>query len=101
MCTSATVESDRSRYCPFEGNDATCWRNNRLAFFMTLTQLRCIIAIADADLNITAAAVMIHQTQSATSNQLKQLEDELGFPVFDRHGRRLVSVTSAGRAVMD
>jgi DNA-binding MarR family transcriptional regulator len=46
---------------------------------MTLTQLRYIVAIADAGLNITLAADNVHATQSGISKQLKQLEGELGF----------------------
>ena len=50
---------------------------------MTLTQLRYLVAIADADLNITLAAARVHATQPGLSKQLKQLEDELGFLHFD------------------
>lgn len=46
---------------------------------MTLTQLRYLVAIADAELNITLAAARVHATQPGLSKQLKQLEDELGF----------------------
>src|SRR5690349_5240210 len=45
---------------------------------MTLVQLRCLVAIADAGLNITLAAERVHATQPGLSKQLKQLEDELG-----------------------
>lgn len=38
---------------------------------MTLTQLRYLVAIADADLNITLAAARIHATQPGLSKQLK------------------------------
>lgn len=31
---------------------------------MTLTQLRSIVAIMDVGMNMTLAAIMIHQTQS-------------------------------------
>ena len=64
---------------------------------MTLTQLRYLVAIADADLNITLAAARVHATQPGLSKQLKQLEDELGFLLFVRKGRSLESVTPAGQ----
>ncbi|MFT4257164.1 MAG: LysR family transcriptional regulator [Pseudoxanthomonas sp.] len=67
---------------------------------MTLTQLRYLIAIADADLNITLAAARVHATQPGLSKQLKQLEDELGFLLFVRKGRSLESVTPAGGEVI-
>lgn len=67
---------------------------------MTLTQLRYIVAIADNGLNITQAAGRLHTTQSTISKQLKQLENELGFPVFERNGKQLQAVTSAGQQVL-
>ena len=68
---------------------------------MTLTQLRYLVAIADADLNITLAAARVHATQPGLSKQLKQLEDELGFLLFVRKGRSLESVTPAGQEVIE
>lgn len=67
---------------------------------MTLTQLRYLVAIADADLNITLAATRVHATQPGLSKQLKQLEDELGFLLFVRKGRSLDAVTPAGQEVI-
>lgn len=68
---------------------------------MTLTQLRYLVAIADAELNITLAAARVHATQPGLSKQLKQLEDELGFLLFVRKGRSLESVTPAGIEVIE
>ncbi len=67
---------------------------------MTLTQLRYLVAIADAGLNITLAAEHVHATQPGLSKQLKQLEDELGFQVFLRKGRSLISITTPGVEVI-
>lgn len=67
---------------------------------MTLTQLRYIVAIADAGLNITLAADRVHATQPGLSRQLKQLEDELGFQFFLRKGKSLESITGAGAQVI-
>ncbi len=67
---------------------------------MTLTQLRYIVAIADAGLNITLAAERMHATQPGLSKQLKQLEGELGFQMFVRKGKSLDSVTAAGDQVI-
>jgi DNA-binding transcriptional LysR family regulator len=71
------------------------------ADLMTLTQLRYIVAIADAGLNITLAADNVHATQSGISKQLKQLEGELGFQVFTRRGKSLDAVTPAGAQVLE
>jgi len=68
---------------------------------MTLTQLRYLIAIGDADLNITTAAKRVHATQPGVSKQLKQLEDELGFQLFSRKGKALHAITPAGKQVME
>ncbi len=68
---------------------------------MTLTQLRYLIAIADANLNITLAATRVHATQPGLSKQLKHLEDELGFLLFVRKGRSLETVTPAGAVVIE
>ena len=68
---------------------------------MTLVQLRCLLAIVDAGLNITLAAEHIHATQPALSKQLKQLEDELGFALFARRGKSLDALTAAGTQVVE
>ena len=67
---------------------------------MTLIQLRYLVAIADAGLNITLAAERVYATQPGLSKQLKQLEDELGFQVFLRKGRSLESITVPGKEVI-
>jgi len=67
---------------------------------MTLTQLRYLVAIADANLNITLAATRVHATQPGLSKQLRQLEDELGCLLFVRKGRSLEAVTPAGMAII-
>jgi LysR family cys regulon transcriptional activator len=67
---------------------------------VTLTQLRYLVAIADCDLNVTAAAGRVHATQSGVSKQIKKLEEELGYPVFVRIGKSLDHVTEPGAAVI-
>jgi len=68
---------------------------------MTLTQLRYLIAIADSGLNITVAAERVHATQPGLSKQLKQLEEELGFQLFNRKGKSLDAITHAGSQVLE
>jgi LysR family cys regulon transcriptional activator len=68
---------------------------------MKLQQLRYLSAIAENDLNITAAAEKLHTSQPGVSKQLKQLEDELGFAIFVREGRTLTKVTPAGVKVIE
>ena len=68
---------------------------------MKLIQLRYLVAVAENDLNITQAARVLHAAQPGVSKQLKQLEDELGFRLFERKGRALVRPTDAGAKVID
>jgi LysR family transcriptional regulator, cys regulon transcriptional activator len=68
---------------------------------MKLTKLRYLAAVVQNDLNITTAARKLHTSQPGVSKQLKLLEDELGFPLFEREGRNFVGVTPAGQSVVD
>ena len=68
---------------------------------MKLQQLRFLATVAQSDLNITSAAAKLYTTQPAVSKQLRQLEDELGFKIFVRHGRALSKVTVPGERVIE
>jgi LysR family cyn operon transcriptional activator len=61
---------------------------------MELRHLRYFDAVAET-LNFTRAAQRLHVTQSTLSHQVKQLEEELGTPLFDRSGKH-VRMTEAG-----
>lgn len=67
---------------------------------MNLMDLQYLLAIVDADLNISAAAQRVHGSQPNLSRHLKQLEDELGFPLFTRRGRSLTGISPGGREVI-
>lgn len=49
--------------------------------------------------NLRAAAERLHLTHSAVSQQIRSLETQLGFPLFERHGRRL-SLNAAGQTLL-
>ena len=68
---------------------------------MKLIQLRYLVAVSENDLNITQAARVLHAAQPGVSKQLKLLEDELGFQLFERKGRALIRPTPAGAKVID
>lgn len=68
---------------------------------MTLIQLRYLVAIVDAGFNITDAAQVVNATQPGLSKQLKLLEDELGFQIFARHGKKLGALSTAGLQIVD
>ncbi len=61
---------------------------------MELRHLRYFVALAES-LSFTRAAERVHVTQSTLSHQIRQLEDEVGQPLFDRVGKKVVT-TEAG-----
>ena len=61
---------------------------------MELRHLKYFIKVADK-LNFTEAAAELFVTQSTLSQQIKQLENELGVPLFDRLAKK-VYLTEAG-----
>jgi DNA-binding transcriptional LysR family regulator len=61
---------------------------------MELRHLRYFVTVADAG-SVSRAASQLRVTQPALSRQIRDLEAELGLPLFDRVGRRL-SLTAAG-----
>jgi LysR family cyn operon transcriptional activator len=65
---------------------------------MELRHLRYFSALA-AELSFTRAADKVHVTQSTLSHQIKQLEAELGQPLFSRIGKRVV-ITEAGETLL-
>jgi LysR family transcriptional regulator, cys regulon transcriptional activator len=67
---------------------------------MKLQQLRFVCEVARQNLNVSSAAAVLHTSQPGISKQIKSLEDELGVEIFVRNGKRLVSVTEPGRAVL-
>jgi LysR family cys regulon transcriptional activator len=67
---------------------------------MTLVQLRYLAAIVDAGLNISLAAQQTNSTQPGLSKQLAQIEEELGFQIFVRKGKRLDTLSELGADVV-
>src|SRR5437867_6849023 len=53
---------------------------NTLTAFRTVGELQ----------NLRTAAEVLHLTHSAVSQQIRRLEEELGFDLFERRGRRVV-----------
>jgi DNA-binding transcriptional LysR family regulator len=62
-----------------------------------LRQLECVEAVA-RHRHFTRAAEELHLAQSALSHQVRQLERELGTPLFERTSRR-VTTTQAGQVI--
>lgn len=66
---------------------------------MEIRQLKAFIAISETG-TFTAGAARVHVTQAAISMQLKQLEREVGAPLFIRAPRRVL-LTEAGEALLE
>ena len=68
---------------------------------MKMHQLRYLLTIVQSGLNITAAARALHTSQPGISKQIRLLEEELGFQIFEREGRNITRVTTAGKSVVE
>ena len=62
---------------------------------MEVRQLQTFCVLAE-ELNFTRTAELVHTVQSNVTSQIKSLEAEVGAPLFDRLGKRVV-LTEAGR----
>lgn len=56
---------------------------------ISLKQLKCFVTVAQQQ-SFTRAAQVLHTTQSAVSLMIKELEDEVGFRLFDRTTRQVL-----------
>jgi LysR family glycine cleavage system transcriptional activator len=65
---------------------------------LPLNTLAAFRVVAERE-NLRAAADALHLTHSAVSQQIRSLEDQLGFELFDRRGRRVV-LNPAGQALL-
>ncbi len=66
---------------------------------LTEANLRCFLSLAET-LNFTHTAKELHMSQQAVSQHISRLEEELGFPLFERT-RRSVSLTKGGRQMFE
>lgn len=67
---------------------------------MNLNQIELLRLLQQTDFNLSKAAEKMHVVQSAVSRQLQLLETELGAPLFERQGKRLLGLTPLGDSVM-
>ncbi|MBU2897925.1 HTH-type transcriptional regulator CysB [Vibrio hepatarius] len=67
---------------------------------MKLQQLKYIVEVVNHNLNVSATAESLYTSQPGISKQVRLLEDELGIQVFERSGKHLTQVTSAGEDII-
>ncbi len=60
---------------------------------ITFRQLRVFVEVAQQG-SVTAAAQALHLTPPAVSMQIKEIESQVGMPLFDREGRRITLSTT-------
>lgn len=65
---------------------------------MELRHLRYFVAVAELE-NVSRAALTLHVSQPALSRQIRDLEEELGFPLLQRSAKS-VTLTEAGRVFL-
>lgn len=68
---------------------------------MNLNQIELLRILQETELNLSKAAKRMHIVQSAVSRQLQLFEEELGSPLFERKGKKLIALTALGQRVMD
>src|SRR5215469_14200052 len=66
---------------------------------MELRHLRYFVATAEQE-NVSRAAQKLHVSQPGISRQIHDLEDEIGFPLFERSAKAL-KLTDAGRKFLE
>lgn len=66
---------------------------------MELRHLRYFVAVAEQE-NVSRAALKLHVSQPGISRQIHDLEDELGFPLFERTAKAL-RLTEAGKTFLN
>jgi DNA-binding transcriptional LysR family regulator len=65
---------------------------------MELRHLRYFVAVAEEE-NVSRAALKLHVSQPGISRQIQDLEDEIGFQLFERSAKSL-KLTAAGKVFL-
>ncbi len=67
---------------------------------MELRQLRSLVTLVESGCNVSRAAERLFIVQSAVSQHILRLEEELGVHLFMRQGKRILGLTEAGEQVL-
>lgn len=66
---------------------------------MNVQQLKSVREAVRRNFNLTEVAKSLHTSQPGVSRQIRELEEELGFELFERAGKRLTGLTEPGTQV--
>jgi len=67
---------------------------------MNFQQLRSVSEAIKYGFNLTEVARILNTSQPGVSRQIRELEDELGFQIFARAGKRLTGLTPPGELIL-
>lgn len=67
---------------------------------MNLNQIELLRVLQETQFSLSHAADKMHIVQSAVSRQLQLFEAEIGSPLFERKGKKLVAMTPLGLRIM-
>src|SRR6478752_4806949 len=65
---------------------------------MELRHLRYFVAVAESE-NVSRAALKLHVSQPGISRQIRDLEEEIGFQLFERSAKS-IKLTNAGKSFL-
>ena len=66
---------------------------------MNFVRRRSVRETIRRNFNLTEVAEALFTSQPGVSRQIRELEDELGVVIFERHGKRLTGLTEPGKAI--
>ena len=67
---------------------------------MNLSQIELLRILQETNFSVSKAAEKMHIVQSAVSRQLQLFESELGSPLFERQGKKLIGLSALGRDIL-
>ncbi len=68
---------------------------------MKLSQIELLRVLQETNFSLSQAAEKMNIVQSAVTRQLQLFESEIGSPLFERKGKRLVAMTPLGLRIME